>query len=103
VFCVAIASSFCYLVAFSDADIAKDICAGYPDLCVVTIPNGSVLVTKKTPVMHPTAGPIYNPWLLITPSLDQTEHYLEFQMFFKSIFMNITPLTKYLQTMQVVT
>ena len=94
---------FLNLVAFPEVDIAKDICAGYPDLSVVTMPNGCVLVTKKTPVMDPTAGPIYNPRLLITSSLDLNEHYIDFQVFFKSIFhesYTTEAVDKYLQTMK---
>lgn len=95
---------FLNLVAFPEVDIAKDICAGYPDLSVVTMPNGCVLVTKKTPVMDPTAGPIYNPRLLITSSLDLNKHYIDFQVFFKSIFhgsYTTEAIDKYLQTMKI--
>ena len=99
-------NSFCYsfnLVAFLEVDIGSDICARYPDLLTNTTPNGCVLVTKKTPVMDPTAGPIYNPRLLITPSLHLTEYYLEFQVFFKRIFhesYTMEAVDKFLQTMK---
>jgi len=100
-------NSFCYsfnLVAFLAVDIGQDICARYPDLLTNTAPNGCVLVTKKTPVMDPTAGPVYAPQLLITPSLHLAEYYLEFQVFFKSIFhesYTMEAVDKYLQTMKV--
>ena len=84
-----------------------DICTRYPDLSVLCIAIDSlhyVVVTKKEPAINPIAGPISNPRLITASAINQNDIHLDFQVFFKNIYLEthtIEAAEQYLKTLEI--